>query len=279
VGVARLAVLTLLGVAGCSALGPFSDGSSVSFGWTNRGRILNAVALPIHGDGYQVPPSWAARGLNWGTEELVGVIVRAGRRLSVEGAGTPFYVADLSPKNGGPSSWHRSHQAGRDADLLFFATDDAGRPAPAPSAMVPFDDHGDSADGRHFDVARNWMLVRALVEDQGADVQFLFISSALRQMLLDYARNLGEPPDLVERAEAVLLQPGDAPPHDDHLHVRIYCPASDRAFGCHERGPMRWFKKGYKYFGNEAQLLARLLEGTSVPRFCELVAPRTLSYL
>ena len=31
-------------------------------------------------------------------------------------------------------------------------------------------------------------------------------------------------------------QPGDSAPHNDHLHVRIYCPIEDRQFGCVDRG-------------------------------------------
>jgi penicillin-insensitive murein endopeptidase len=100
---------------------------------------------------------------------------------------------------------------------------------------------------RTFDVATNWLLVRALLEDPVVDVQYLFIASPLRQMLLDHAVALGEPPELVERASAVLVQPGDALPHDDHLHLRIYCPPGDRALGCFDRGPQRWLKKDWKY--------------------------------
>jgi len=231
----------------CTALGSMSDGSSVSYGWTNRGRILGAVELPLRGDGYVVPPTWASRGLNWGTEELVELLVRAGRRVRADGAGAPVYIADLSPRGGGPSAWHKSHQAGRDADVLFFSFDAGGRVAGPPSAMLPFSDAGECFDGRRFDIARNWLLVRALLEDPVVDVQYLFISEGLRQLLLEHAAEIGEPMDLRERAAATMVQPNDAPAHADHLHVRIYCPLDDRSMGCRERGPYRWHKKGYKY--------------------------------
>lgn len=268
----------------CTSLGSVPDGTSVSYGWTNRGRIVDAVELPVRGDGYFIPPTWAARGLNWGTEELVGLLVRAGRRLAAEEVGPPLLIADLSPREGGPSAWHKSHQAGRDADVLFFTVDAEGRPTPPPTGMVPFDDAGDSADGRHFDVARNWQLVRALIEDPAVDVQYLFISTGLRQKLLDHAADKGEPADVIERASAVLIQPTDAPPHDDHLHVRIYCPLSDRTMGCRERGPYRWYKKGYKYAVERlpfvtATALATVARSTCVAPFCQLLARRLLAYL
>ncbi len=256
----RLGVLALLfcagPVAGCTSLGGITDGTSVSYGATSGGALLGAVELPLAGDGYVVPSPWATRGLNWGTEELVGLIVRAGRRMKADPGGGTLYVADLSPRQGGRSAWHRSHQTGRDADLHFLMLDEAGRPVPPPAAMVTFDATGSSAlvdeagnpvQRRRFDVARNWLLVRALLEDPATDVQFLFIYAPLRQMLLDHAMATGEPVDVVARAAAVMTQPGDSLPHDDHLHVRIYCPAGDRSLGCHDRGPVRWLKKDWKY--------------------------------
>jgi penicillin-insensitive murein endopeptidase len=100
---------------------------------------------------------------------------------------------------------------------------------------------------RSFDVARNWALVRALLEEPRIEVQYLFINERLKQTLLDYARAHGEEPSLLDRADALLHQPGDSLPHDDHLHVRIFCSNDDRYFGCSDRGPIRWWKKRYKY--------------------------------
>jgi hypothetical protein len=100
---------------------------------------------------------------------------------------------------------------------------------------------------RFFDVRRNWALVRALLEEPGIEIQYLFIHARLRERLLAYAAEQGEDPSLLERAEALLHQPGDSAPHDDHLHVRIFCAGDDRAYGCRDAGPVRWWKKRYKY--------------------------------
>jgi penicillin-insensitive murein endopeptidase len=280
----RTAWLPLVVCASCSTLGSVSDGTSLSYGSTSGGWLVDAARLPVRGDGYLIPPNWATRGLNYGTEELVSLIVRAARRVDREtGDGVRLYVADLSPRTGGASAWHRSHQTGRDADLIFFAKNDAGRPAPVPNQMLTYGADGGTAatDGTGkpiprlwFDTERNWLLVRALVEDPVVDVQYLFISAALKQLLLDHARQLGEPADLVQRAEAVLQQPGDSLPHDDHLHLRIYCPASDRGMGCRERGPLRWHKKLYKYVPEEGMASAELT-GLAMPigsPFCQIVS-------
>ena len=60
-------------------------------------------------------------------------------------------------------------------------------------------------------------------------------------------RDLRENEELIEHAEAILKQPGDTLPHDDHLHLRIYCSPTDRSLGCKDGGPLRWWRKRYKY--------------------------------
>ena len=248
-------IATLLLVA-CPAIGPIDDGSSLSRGWSNRGRLVHGMRLPARGDGYLVPPVWASRGNSWGTEEMVALIVRAARRVAREEPGASLYVADLSPRRGGASEWHHSHQSGRDADLIYFAVDEKGRPAEPPQQMIPYgadglspaaDDHRRPLPRLRFDTRRNWLLVRALLEDPAVEVQWIFMYAPLKKLLLDYAVGLGEPRDLIERADAVLRQPEGALPHDDHMHVRVFCAPDDRALGCSDRGPYRWFRKNYKY--------------------------------
>jgi penicillin-insensitive murein endopeptidase len=284
----RIAWVSLLALAACAPLGGVNDGTSLARGSTSGGVLINAVRLPVRGDGYVIPQTWASRGLNWGTEELVTLIVRAARRVDKETRdGVPLYVADLSPREGGPSAWHRSHQTGRDADLIFFFRDDAGRPTAPPTQMIAFGPDGGSAatDGTGrpiprlwFDVERNWLLVRALLDDPVVEVQYLFVSTALRQKLLDHARAIGEAEDVIARAEMVLVQPSDSLPHDDHLHLRILCPASDRALGCRERGPLRWHKKLYKYAENQSLALGAGSLPVAPP-FCQIVLQAVVAAL
>ena len=183
-----------------------------------------AAQLPERGPGYEVPLTWRVRGLQWGTRSLVELIEHAASRVAHEQPGAVLYVADLSRHDGAPTEWHRSHRAGRDADLLFFARDENGDPAPAPMQMVRFDRHGVAwtlVGRRYFDTARNWLLVRALLEDRAAHVERIFIAEPLKSLLVEWARARGEPGWLVERADAVLGQPSDSTAHDDHMHVRV----------------------------------------------------------
>jgi len=66
--------------------------------------------------------------------------------------------------------------------------------------------------------------------------------------LLAYAPAHSENPVLLAKAAALLHQPSDAQSHNDHMHLRIYCPRADRLYGCVDRGPQRWRKKLAKYF-------------------------------
>lgn len=256
--VAALLCAVLCG--GCVGPYYFTDGSSVSIGSFGRGLLRRGLPLPPRGPGYRVPALWQQRDAQYGTDEIIGAIERAARRIAREYPGGTLGVGDLSIRGGGPSRLHRSHQTGRDADLIFYAVDERGRPVPPADAMPRY-----GADlrarpsrptpgvvfgpfsPRRFDVRRNWALVRALLQDPAIEVQYLFCSGPLKRALLDWARDHGEDPALVARADFLLHQPTDSLPHDDHLHLRIYCAADDRPYGCEDRGPIRWLKKRWKY--------------------------------
>lgn len=242
-----LATLLVVG-AGCSQSGLLSDGTSVSFGPARRGTILHPAGLPIEGVGYRIPPTWEARGLRYGTDELVSVIVYVGRELERQRAGAVLSVADLSLLRGGPSPWHRSHQTGRDVDLLFLTRDAAGNPIAA-DVMRRFGADGAArgAERIYFDDEANWLLIKALLDNPIAEVQYAFISDDLKQRVLDHAIAQGESAELVQRAAWILHQPGDSLPHDDHMHVRIFCPQTDLGAGCSDEGVLRWHKRDYKY--------------------------------
>jgi penicillin-insensitive murein DD-endopeptidase len=251
----------LLTLCGCAAPGLLTDGTSISIGTFTSGLLRHGAKLQEKGEGYVVQPLWAARNSSYGTDELVAAIQHVARRVRREYPGAMLQVGDLSVKGGGTSVLHRSHENGRDADLIYYAVDEKGRPAPPAESMPRYgmdlharppgpQEHGvvfGPFSPRSFDVARNWALVRALLEEPRIEVQYLFINENLKQVLLDWARAHGEDPALLDRADALLHQPGDSLPHDDHLHVRIFCSQDDRAYGCSDRGPIRWWKKRYKY--------------------------------
>lgn len=217
-------------------------GESVSCGWPNRGSIHGAVELPVEGTGYVIPGPWRARDLRYGTHELVDLIERVAARVRREHPGAVVGVADMSARGGGRVPRHISHQAGRDADLIYYALDEEGEPM-EPDAHMPWYKRSGQAHyarspefereipARRFDKERNWELVKALITDEEAEVVRLFVSWRIRRWLLEHARAKGEPKELVARARKVLIQPSNAGAHNDHMHVRIGCSEHDTRLG------------------------------------------------
>jgi penicillin-insensitive murein DD-endopeptidase len=211
---------------------------SLSCGAANRGALAGARPLPDAGFGYVTPEPWRARGLRYGTDELIGLLERAASRVAREHGGALLAVADLSAEQGGPVPRHASHQSGRDADLIYYAIDAAGDPFQPDHHMPMFGPDGRalSADSpvpapriaeRFFDLRRNWSLAVALVSDPEVQVTRIFVSTRVRDWLLAYGRAAGAPLDAYEAVQAVLYTARDAASHQDHLHVRIACSAED----------------------------------------------------
>jgi penicillin-insensitive murein DD-endopeptidase len=243
--------------------GPLAiDFSSASLGTHADGTLRHPAALAPEGDGYSVPRAWRVRRANFGSDELVGSLVRASRRVERELPGGTAAIGDLSLKLGGGSPQHRSHHSGRDVDVFYYAVDRNGRPVAPGEAMLHF-----APDGRatrwspprgvrppaggvpdhRFDGARNWAFVRALLTDPGIEVQWIFVHRSLAAALLATGAAAGDDPALIARAAFILRQPSDGDPHDDHMHIRIYCAPADRRVGCVDKGPVRWWKKMWKY--------------------------------
>lgn len=185
---------------------------------------------------------WRLRGNRYGTDELLDLITGVGRRLAAH-RGPRLVVADLSGPDGGASrKWHKSHQSGRDVDLVYFMRDAKGAPMEA-DAMRIFDPQGTARDGSGItvDIGRTWLLVRELVTAHEATVQWVFMYEPIARKVLEHAIANSEPEQLVARVRLALKQPGDSAPHNDHMHVRVYCSDRDRSLGCVDIGPMQLY--------------------------------------
>lgn len=241
--------------------------ASFAIGPTNAGALVGPVALPEDLTSLAVRPVTRSRGATHGTRALVALLSKAAQRVAREHPGSVLWVGDLSRAEGGPLPPHRSHTNGRDVDLAFYVSRD-GRDGPVPAdqpAMVRADASGRIAGSRDlfFDRARNWALVRALLEDPGVVVQWIFVADHLRALLIDHARQVA-PPALVARAERVLAQPKDSSPHDDHFHVRIYCGLEERLQGCLDAPP--WHPWAPRHEAELARWLDGLLPFLETPR-------------
>lgn len=236
----RLAVvLALLTLGGCVELGIVTDGTSISVGRPSKGHIVDGARLPDRGEGFVTREIWKTRGNRFGTDELVDLLTGVSRRMA-RSDGIRLVVADLSGKGGGAAlQWHRSHQSGRDVDLLYYVRDKTGKPIEN-DAMHVFRADLVAADGTGLtvDIPRLWNLVRELLTAPEAPVQWVFMYQPIANALIEHATKLGEPEALIERARKACKQPGDSAPHHDHMHVRVYCAPADRAYGCQDIGPM-----------------------------------------
>jgi penicillin-insensitive murein endopeptidase len=184
-----------------AALGPLSIGTP------DAGLLLNPLPFP---EG----PYWKVRDPreSWGTDETIGFIVTAVEAVEARYPGSPrLVIGDLSNPNGGRLNRHRSHQAGRDADIGFYY-----RRGQVDSFLI--------ARKRDLDLPRTWTLVRALLTD--TDVERVFVDRSLIGLLYQEAVAEGEGrrwlADVFGRlpGEKGIIQHERR--HKDHLHVRFY---------------------------------------------------------
>jgi penicillin-insensitive murein endopeptidase len=203
--------------------------ASMSYGAPSNGRVEGAEKFDDTEFARILPDRHRARCLFWGTKRLVRAIARAGESVARQLPGSPpLGVGNIGRARGGGISFSRSHHAGRDADLAFYFLDRAGKPVAATDLRI--------VDGRlsGLDVPRTWTLVAALLEDDSIEVQRLFVSRSIKQALLEEGRRRAVSESTLAKATRALHQPSDAPPHDDHLHLRIRCSAAEARVGCRE---------------------------------------------
>lgn len=225
---------------GCfGSITPLAPGLSGSVGLPSNGVLTSAIELPKSGPGFVRYRIYGDR--NYGTPNLVKAIQQAALNVQQRvGPSPPLVVGDLSSRFGGKISRHASHRSGRDVDLLFYTTTLAQTPMTAPG-FVHFgsDSLARLPDGRFvaLDIRRQWCLTRAFLTNPNVEILWMFVSRDIEAYLIDYARSIGEPPDLILKAARVLHQPRDSASHDDHLHLRIACSQEERVSGCDSGGP------------------------------------------
>lgn len=185
-----------------AALGPLSIGTP------DGGLLFNPVAMP-EGE------LWKIRNPRetFATAETIEFLKSAIEAVEERHPGSPrLVIGDISRPDGGRLNRHRSHQAGRDADLGFYFRS------------------GEAADlkrpGRNeLDVPRTWTFVRALVTD--TDVERIFVDRALQRVLYAHALAEGEDREWLDDIFGRRTAGKDAiiqheRRHQDHLHARFY---------------------------------------------------------
>ena len=219
-----------------TAIGPESPSRSV--GTTSGGRLRGAARLTAS-------PTLRFKNeqTRFGTLELVRLVEWSAEQVERAHPGAQLNVGDLSRERGGRLRPHRSHRAGRDADLGFYLRTSEGAPIGAAHFVnIGRDQRGHLRDGTevHFDLARNWALVAALLGQDRVPVQYVMVVERLKRALIDYGRAHGAAPELLARAEEALgprSAGGRGDSHYSHFHVRIYCAIDDREV-CRDQQPL-----------------------------------------
>jgi penicillin-insensitive murein endopeptidase len=194
-----------------SAAGP-TAGPPHIIGGHGSACIAGAVELPAEGAGFQAVD--ISRRRHYGHPALVAFVEALGRKVAAARIGT-MLVGDMAQPRGGPMSFgHVSHQSGLDVDILFRL-----EAAPVPAGARDGLAHPNVVDARTGRIdPRLWTdrqveLVRLAAMD--ARVSRVFVGAALKR-------------DLCARAwpdRGFLRDVRPWPDHDDHLHVRLRCPA------------------------------------------------------
>jgi len=174
------------------------------------------------------------------TTALIDGLLRAvGAVAKAHPDGEQTLIGNLSKRNGGNIPDSRTHNSGRDVDIVFFMERLDGR------AVRP-NNHHYGRDGlsrrspKHFrfDIEANWALIEALASNQAMGLQWVIIEPHLELLMLKHAKAQGLSGAELRRYADLMTLPPYAGPHENHMHLRIQCPVADWQDRCQPTGPV-----------------------------------------
>lgn len=185
----------------------------LSVGAASGGRLVNGVRLS-QAPGMLVRPS----DNSWGTPETVAALKYSVAKVNQQFPGNThlLMVGDISSESGGRLRHHRSHQAGRDADIGYYH-----KGLGQPRTFI-------DANASNLDVPRTWALLEAMMEDN--KTEYVFIDQSVQHLLYNYVKyKLGAPDSYLQTVFSVasdnrraLIR--HARGHRNHIHVRFWSP-------------------------------------------------------
>ncbi len=210
-------VISLLALLVCTAFdwgdaAAPTPGPPQSIGFYSAGCLRGAQALPLDGPGYAVIR--ISRNRYWGQPVMLDYIKELGFAMRALGQ-APLYIGDVGQPRGGPMpTGHQSHQIGLDADIWFerqpgTILPPAERENPRLRSLVRADDSG--IDDAVFSPHHVQLLKTAA---ERPHVDRIFVNKFIKQRLCHTVTG--------DRAwlNKLVVWVG----HDEHFHVRLYCP-------------------------------------------------------
>jgi murein endopeptidase len=196
------------------------------------GSLELATYIPPKGEGYVRTEYNKSAG--WTTLRGLEFLDAIGRFMREKYPERPLYVGNASRQSGGKLGEQISHQNGLDLDLYFISKNSATKGS--------FDGvHRNGQINRDFDVAKNWDLFKAIVNNRPDWIYVIFIHPALKNEMCRFAKASGEPVrDPNSAAYRTLRYLYPEANHFNHFHVRLNCPGNSL---CYPSRPL--FPPGY----------------------------------
>ncbi|MGC1467731.1 MAG: penicillin-insensitive murein endopeptidase [Pseudolabrys sp.] len=201
-------------------------GKAVSIGYYPRGCLQGGVALPTTGKTWQVMR--LSRNRNWGNPELVHFLERFAPLAAKATGWHGILIGDMAQPRGGPLPFgHLSHQIGLDVDIWFM---------PMPGHVLTREEREKtsasnlvSADWKHID-PKTWSpadvaFIRTAAEQP--EVERVLVNAAIKKELcrIEGKQHFGW---------LAKVRPWYG--HNDHIHVRLKCPADSP--NCRKQPPV-----------------------------------------
>jgi penicillin-insensitive murein endopeptidase len=218
-----------------------SVGKAMAIGYYPRGCLQGGVALPVTGPTWQVMR--VSRNRMYGHPELVNFLERFAPLAAKASARHGILIGDMAQPRGGPLPFgHLSHQIGLDVDIWFMPMPDhvlsrEEREKISASSLV-------SDDWKHLN-PKTWTpqdiaFIRTAAEQP--EVERVLVNAAIKKEL---CRAQGD------KHWAWLAKVRPWYGHNDHMHVRLKCPADSPSCrkqpavpggdGCGEKELAYWF--------------------------------------
>ncbi len=191
-----------------------------SIGSYARGSLVNPSRLEDDGIGFL--KIFRSRDRGYGSRDLIGFIASLSARvLERHPEGERIQIGDLSGPRGGYISGHSSHQIGLDVDTSFLRVDRREQSLDNESG---FDEAFVRAGTltSNFDIERNWTFF-AEAAATGL-VQRMFVDPAIKRAYCKTMRDRAPESEWPAATLETLRRLRPYPNHDDHIHIRLYCP-------------------------------------------------------